>query len=107
VHIAAFGKAGPWALLARGLSGDRIDRAAIDLNGFDFDQVKSVNDEMMLPGTLKYGGIYGFVPLCTSGESLLFGARQTGKFDSLERTERLKLHEKSASTLELVDGLLK
>ncbi len=78
VHLVAFEEAGAWALLARALSGDAVARAAIDLNGFDFDQVKQTTDAAMLPGALKYGGIYGFVPLCLTGETILFDARKTG-----------------------------
>ena len=40
VRLVGFGEAGPWALLARAVAGDAIDRAAIDLNGSDFDRVK-------------------------------------------------------------------
>ena len=69
--IGRFGEAGPWHFLARAVAGDAVDRAAIDLNGFDFDQVTDGSDAMMLPGALKYGGIYGFVPLFPDRESLL------------------------------------
>jgi hypothetical protein len=35
---------------------------------------------MLLPGALKYGGVYGLVPLCDKGESRLVNARKTGRF---------------------------
>src|SRR5207253_3098308 len=57
VHLVGFGKAGPWVALARGLCGDTVSRTAADLNGFRFESVKDMNDEMMLPGALKYGGL--------------------------------------------------
>ncbi|MEZ0266055.1 MAG: alpha/beta hydrolase family protein, partial [Phycisphaerae bacterium] len=60
VHQVAFGGAGHWGLLAKGLAGEAILRSAIDLNGFDFDQVKETSDENFLPGTLKYGGVMTF-----------------------------------------------
>jgi len=81
IRLVAFGKAGPAALLARALAGDAIDRAAIDLDGFDFDRVTDPADELMLPGALKYGGLYGFVPLCDSGRTTLLNARKAGTFD--------------------------
>jgi len=59
VQLAAFDRAGVWALLARALSDGAVDRAAIDVHGFDFDRVEDVWDEMMLPGALKYGGVGG------------------------------------------------
>ncbi len=74
IHLVAFDRAGVWALLARSLAGDVITRAAIDLAGFDFTQVRQPDDEMMLPGALKYGGILGFAPLITSGSTDLYRA---------------------------------
>lgn len=63
IHLVAFDRAGVWALLARALAGDGVTNAAIDLAGFDFTQVHQPDDEMMLPGGLKYGGLLGFAPL--------------------------------------------
>jgi hypothetical protein len=62
IHLVAFEKAGTWALLARALAGSAISKAALDLAGYDFTQVQQPNDEMMLPGGLKYGGLLGFAP---------------------------------------------
>jgi len=72
VHQVAFGGAGHWGLLAKGLAGEAILRSAIDLNGFDFDQVKSTSDENYLPGAMKYGGIMTFASLCRLGETALY-----------------------------------
>jgi len=62
VHLLATDHQGTAALLALCLA-DGVDRAAIDLNEFDFDKVTRPDDPMLLPGALKYGGVYGFVPL--------------------------------------------
>jgi hypothetical protein len=73
IHLVAVGRAGVWGLLARALVGEAITRASIDLvDGFDFDRVHSSRDEMMLPGALKYGGINGFLSLCTFGETEVY-----------------------------------
>jgi hypothetical protein len=72
VHQVAWEGAGIWALLAKGAVGEGILRSAIDLNGFDFDSVKSVNDENFLPGALKYGGVASFITLCRVGETALY-----------------------------------
>jgi dienelactone hydrolase len=96
VRLAGSAAAGPWVLLAKAVAGDKVDRAAVDLNQFDFDQVTKSTDEMMIPGALKYGGIYGFVPLCTTGQTLIHNARKTSKWElaskvpgvSLETTRR-------------------
>jgi dienelactone hydrolase len=69
--LIAFDEAGVWALLARALAGSAVDRAAIDLNGFDFDQVKRTDDAMILPGALKYGGVHGFAAMCGEGRTIL------------------------------------
>src|SRR5690606_34227222 len=63
VHLLASGEQGPAGLLARALAGAEVERAAIDLGQFDFDRVTGDTDPMLLPGALKYGGIYAFVPL--------------------------------------------
>jgi hypothetical protein len=74
VHQIAWEGAGLWGLLAKGLAGEAILRSAIDLNGFDFDQVKSPTDENFLPGALKYGGVPTFISLCRVGETALYRA---------------------------------
>ncbi len=107
IRLAGFGEAGPWALLARAEAGDAIDRAAVDLNGFDFDQVKDSADSMMLPGAAKYGGIYAFVPLCTHGETSVADARKTGKWDLAQRTAGITMKEDKQSEEQMVDWLLR
>jgi dienelactone hydrolase len=74
VHLVGFGSLGPCALLARAMAGKLVNHAAIDLNGFDFSKVNDAQDEMMLPGAMKYGGITGFILLCTNGQTVLFNA---------------------------------
>jgi hypothetical protein len=72
IELAGVGKAGVWALVARALAGKAIARAAIDLNGFDFDRVTRIDDEMLLPGALKYGGVMGIAASCAEGSTTLF-----------------------------------
>lgn len=72
VHLIAFGRAGVWALVTRALAGETIARASIDLDGFEFTAVRDPFDPMMLPGALKYGGIRGFLPLLTSGQTEIY-----------------------------------
>lgn len=78
VHLVGFEKAGPWVVLARGLCGDAVARTAVDLNQFRFESVRSLQDEMMLPGALKYGGLPAFGALCAPGELLAHNHRGTG-----------------------------
>ena len=93
IHLIASGDVAPAALLARALAGDAIATAAIDLGGFDFDQVKTSDDPMMLPGAVKYGGICGFVPLCDSGQTTLFGVRKLPTFDRASATKQVTIRE--------------
>ncbi len=78
VHIVGFGKAGPWAVLARALCGDAVARTAADLNEFRFERLLSARDDMMLPGALKYGGLPALAALCAPGELYLHNTGGTG-----------------------------
>ncbi|MFO0880572.1 MAG: hypothetical protein U0840_24765 [Gemmataceae bacterium] len=71
VHLLGRGQAGPWVLLARGLAGDAVARTGVDCNRFRFDGVRTVTDEMMLPGALKYGGLAGLSALAAPHELLV------------------------------------
>ena len=75
LSLVGFGEAGPWTLLARGLCTDQVAKTAVDLNRFKFEDVASLDDPMMLPGALRYGGMpsfarlsVGFPLLCTNAE---------------------------------------
>ena len=78
LHLVGFEKAGPWVLLARALCGDAVARTAADGNEFRFEKVRSVNDEMMLPGALKYGGLYALAALAAPGELYVPNHHGTG-----------------------------
>jgi hypothetical protein len=77
VYLIGLKEQGIAALLARAIAGDTIARAAIDLNGFDFDQVTRDTDPMLLPGALKYGGVFGFAQLCPADTTLLCNMPET------------------------------
>jgi dienelactone hydrolase len=76
VQLAGVGRAGVWALVARALAGEAITKAAIDLDGFDFNRVTRIDDEMLLPGAVKYGGVRGIAAAC-AGATTLFNASAT------------------------------
>jgi hypothetical protein len=78
IRLVGLESAGPWALIARAQCGDAIARTAVDINGFRFDQIQKTNDEMMLPGALKYGGLPAFAALCAPGELYLHNHQGTG-----------------------------
>jgi dienelactone hydrolase len=63
VSLAGLDRAGPWALLAAALAREKLERAAVELNRFRFEDLKETSDEMMLPGAVKYGGLPAFAAL--------------------------------------------
>ncbi len=69
-HLVGFSEAGPWAVLAKALAGDAVERCAVDLNQFRFESMKDEDDPMMLPGAVKYGGIPAFLALAAPSEVL-------------------------------------
>jgi dienelactone hydrolase len=78
VDLVGFDKAGPWVLLARGLCGEAVARTAADIDGFRFEKVPTLYNEMMLPGGVKYGGLGAFAALAAPGELYLHNQRGTG-----------------------------
>lgn len=78
VHLVGFEQAGPWVLLARGLCGDAVTRTGADFNGFRFEKVRTIDDDMMLPGALKYGGLPALAALAAPGELFMHNHRGTG-----------------------------
>lgn len=97
IHLVAIDRAGVWALLARALAGNAITRASIDLAHFDFDRVTTVDDEMLLPGALKYGGVHAFAALCTSGETEIYGAPPARPSTPAPATPNVTLRDGNAS----------
>jgi dienelactone hydrolase len=89
VHLVGFEAAGPWVILARALCGDAVARTAADLNQFRFENVRSNEDEMMLPGALKYGGLPAFAALCAPHELLVHNVSETGWNDWPHSTYRV------------------
>ena len=71
VDLVGWDAAGPWVMLARALCGDAVARTAADVNGFTFEKVKTTDDPMMLPGAVKYGGLYALTGLAAPGELYL------------------------------------
>jgi len=78
LSLIGFNEAGPSALLAAGLCDGVLSKTAVDLNGFRFESVNSMSDEMLLPGALRYGGLPSFARLCTQFPLLVHSAEGTG-----------------------------
>ncbi len=67
VDLIGLGAAGAWTLLARAQAGEAVERTVVDLDGFAFAGVESLENPMMLPGALKYGGVGGLAALAAPG----------------------------------------
>lgn len=106
VKLAGFGEAGAWSLLARAAAGDMIDRAAIDLNGFDFDAIQSPSDPLLLPGALKYGGMSGIIALCAGRPTLVCNARESGKSEQARHVDAVELQPSMHDKAVLVKWLM-
>jgi len=114
LHLVGTGEAGPWVILARGLAGDSVARTIVDLNGFCFSNIRQMEDPMLLPGALKYGGLGGLAALAVPAEIILFGfeALPQAEFAGLAAVNkaglgRLTLVEKSLSDGKAAELLLK
>ncbi|MCI0681378.1 MAG: hypothetical protein L0Y71_04675 [Gemmataceae bacterium] len=112
IHLAGFGKAGPWVALARPLCGDAVARTAADLHQFDFAGIKSMDDEMMLPGALKYGGLLTLASLSAPHELLVHNVPGNGSvleaaYRAAGQMKNLRREAKQLTTAEVVGWLLR
>jgi dienelactone hydrolase len=114
VHLVGFDKAGPWVLLARALCGDAVARTAADFAQFRFDKVTTTDDEMMLPGALKYGGLPALAALCAPGELFVYNHQGTGSghwlqaaYQSASASERLQRVREKAAPEQVAEWLLR
>jgi dienelactone hydrolase len=78
VDLVGWDRAGPWVVLARALAGDGVARTAADAQQFRFENVKSMTDDMLLPGALKYGGLSAFAGLCAPHEVYIYNTGAAG-----------------------------
>lgn len=101
IHLVGAGGAGPWVLLARGLTGDeKIERTIADLQHFDFADVSEASDPMLLPGALRYGNIDGLAALAAPAPLIIYGANE----DELPTLR--EIYRVTASLLETAPGAL-
>lgn len=75
VHLIGCEGAGPIALAARALAGGDVALAAVDVHGFQFGDINTLNHADFLPGAVKYGDVAALatlnapLPLWVSDES--------------------------------------
>jgi hypothetical protein len=114
LHLAGFEGAGPWVLLARALGGHAVTRTTADGDRFRFESVTSSEDERMLPGALKYGGLGALAALAAPGELYVHNERDTGSdgwlgavYRAAGAGDRLRTAAEKVSAEEVVRWLLR
>jgi hypothetical protein len=114
LSLVGFDRAGPWVVLARALCDGEVGRTAADLNQFNFADVASFDDEMMLPGGLKYGGLMTLAALCAPHELFVHNGAKTGSpqwmtaaYASDGAAGRLRRLEEKANSEDVADWLLR
>ncbi|MCI0740050.1 MAG: hypothetical protein L0Y72_13475 [Gemmataceae bacterium] len=112
IGLVGFEQAGPWVVLAAGLCGDAVHRVGADLNQFRFEKVTDYNDEMMLPGALKYGGLLTLAGLCAPRELYLHNTEGTGAKATLiavylAKQDHLRLVASRSDPVAVVEWLLR
>lgn len=112
VDLLAYGGAGACGLLTKALAGSAVQRAVIDLENWDFDQVTGLDDPRLLPGAMKYGGLHGFVPLAAApaGMTRLYRLpplRLPALAPLARQTPGLTIAAGTPTLADLVDDLLK
>lgn len=114
IDLLGLDKAGPWVVLARGLCGSAVKRTAADLDQFRFEQVKSFDDDMMLPGALKYGGLPALAALSAPHEVLLHNSKGAGStqwlqgaYEAAGEAGNLQRREEQQSAVQAVEWLLR
>ncbi len=70
IVIEARGELAAVALAAGVILGDQVDQISIDPEGFDFGKISDLNDDYMVPGALKYGGMAGLRALNSVAKDL-------------------------------------
>jgi hypothetical protein len=78
ISLIGFDEAGPWTLLAAGLCDGVLQKTAVDLNRTRLEAAESLDDDLMLPGSARYGGLPTFARLCTQFPLLMHNAEGTG-----------------------------
>jgi dienelactone hydrolase len=114
VDLVGWEKAGPWALLARALCGDGVARTAADGDEFRFEKVRTVTDEMLLPGALKYGGLYALAATAAPAELYVHNHRGTGSgqwlkaaYEAAGAADKLQRVSEKAADDKVVEWLLR
>ena len=64
VRVFAARGTAAWAVPAMVLAGEAVEASTIISDGWDYSQISSDDDPLLLPGAMKYGGLRGFLRAC-------------------------------------------
>ena len=87
VSLVGIGEAGPWCLLACGLS-PHVDRAVIDADRFDTDSDEAYESRLFIPVLRRLGGLSAAAALATPAELYLHHTGTTFQTDEIEAAYR-------------------
>jgi len=114
ILLVGWGAMGPVAILANALAGDAVAKTAADMDGFSFEKVHDTNDPMTLPGSLKYGGMGGFLALCAPGEVLVHNQKGSGTgnisraaYEAAGAPDKLTRNAEKLDDAKVIEWLLK
>lgn len=87
VSLVGIGAAGPWCLLACGLS-PHVDRAVIDADRFDTDSDAAYESKLFIPVLRRLGGLSAAAALATPAELYLHHTGHAFETDEIEAAYR-------------------
>ncbi len=80
--LVGTGDAGVWQLLAQAVNqSEKNYQTIVDLSGFSFEDVTTVDHPNLLPGALKYGGLPGLARLIKSSPLAIYGIPDVENFE--------------------------
>ncbi len=114
VHLVGTNGAGPWVLLANATRGDLpIGRLIVDVEGFGFSGITSIDDPNYLPGALKYGGLGGLAAISLPDRATVAGWKGVPAWEqaalrrlAVVQPRRLELISESLTRDEIAERLL-
>ncbi len=87
VSLVGIGAAGPWCLLACGLS-PHVDRAVIDADRFETDSDEAYENRLFIPVLRRLGGLSAAAALATPAELYLHHTGHAFETDEIEAAYR-------------------
>lgn len=113
IDLIGWDGAGPWVAATRALAGNVIRKTVIDLNQFRFENISDIQDENLLPGIVKIGGMPTLLALCSPNaiythnhQGTHTGELPKAAYGSAKALEQLQRKPEKATDAEIVAYLL-